>query len=202
MVRSRAESRASVPSLLFESAMGPICPHFPSSNQALEQLVLRLRGLFLADLTGLARRFDLHELRADHVLVVELRLGLLLDALGEPDGAAHRRERKRQKAGDQAHVPTASCSSVKLYGGSGPMYRTRMRPSTSSASRATASLNSSTRERSTRKAALTAASGVPGGSRRAATASGSSLPITMAVSPSRHRSTSPATRSPSSIRPS
>src|SRR5918999_6336022 len=89
IVRSRAESRASLPSLLVDSAMGPICPHFPRSNQSLEQLVLRLRGFLLVDLPRLARGVDLHQLRADDVLLVELRLRLLLDALGKPDRAAY-----------------------------------------------------------------------------------------------------------------
>src|SRR5918998_5225197 len=113
MVRSRAEMRASLPSLLADSAMGPICPPFARSNQELEQLVLRLRGLFLADLPGLARLLEIDEPCADRVLVVQLGLGLLLDPLRQPGRAPHRSQRKGEKTRYQSHVPTASCSSVK-----------------------------------------------------------------------------------------
>src|SRR5918996_1708574 len=110
-VRSRAESRFPLPSLLVESAMGSISPQSPRGNQALEQRVLGERRLLLVDLARLPGRFDLHQLGADRVLVVELALGLLLDALGEPHRAPDRGEREREQSRDQAHA--AVSSSVK-----------------------------------------------------------------------------------------
>ena len=96
-------------------------PPSASGNQACDELVLDRSGLLVTDLAGLARRFDLHQACADRALVVVLGLRLGEQLLGDPDGAADRRQREREQARDQAHAgaPTA-CSPVKLYGGSGP----------------------------------------------------------------------------------
>src|SRR5215217_6027985 len=148
--------------------MASSSPLTASGNQPLQEDDLRLGGRRLVDLAGLARRVDLHQLRTDRALVVVLGLGLLVDALGDPDGAADRRQREQEKTADQAHArfPASVTSPVKLYGGSGPTYRSRMRPATSRPSAVTAWLNSSMRVASTRKAALTALSIVDGGSSR------------------------------------
>src|SRR3954452_18219065 len=153
-------------------------------NQALEQDVLGLCRGCLIDLPRLPRRLDLHQLRLDRAFVVQLALSLLIEALGDPDRSPDRSQRKRQEPGDQAHAFAVSVavSPVKLYGGSGPTYRRRIRPASSCPSALTASLNASTRSSSTRNAALTAPSGVDGGSRRASSASGLSRSKTSCAS--------------------
>src|SRR5919202_6177783 len=122
IVRSRADMRPSERSLRVDSAMTPSSPLAADGNQPLEQDVLGLRRRRVVDLARLARRFDLHQLRADRALVVELGLRLFVDALGDPDRAADGSERKREQAGDQAHASLLAFawSPVKLYGASGP----------------------------------------------------------------------------------
>src|SRR3954452_11245919 len=153
------------------------CSDPPSTafEQPLEQLLLGLRGVILADVAGLARRFDLAKLRLDRALVVVLGLRLLEDLLRDPHGPRHRRERELEDAGDQPHAaaPT-TCSEAKLYGGMGPRKRSCTFPASCSATAPTSRPNSSTRPRSTRKAALTAPSTPPAGSRVFATTSASS----------------------------
>src|SRR5688500_16881459 len=70
--RSRAACRSPFPSLLVDSAICSFSPQGPHGNQTLERRVLGLGGLLLADLAGLARGLDLHQLGADGALVVEL----------------------------------------------------------------------------------------------------------------------------------
>src|SRR5258706_10358102 len=88
-----------------------------------QQGVLRFGDLRLAELAGCARAAQLGQRGAYGRVVVRLLLRLLLDHPAEGHGAAYRRERQREQAGDQAHAAASWLRSVsaKLYGGSGPM---------------------------------------------------------------------------------
>src|SRR4051794_26356801 len=141
-------------------------------HHPLDQRVLGLQRLVLADLAGFARGLDVEELRADGALVVVVVLGLLEHALGDPHGAAHGSERKREESADQPHADAPS--GVKLYAGSGPIARSEIRSPSSVASVAAAAANASIPSRATRNATLTAPSSPDTLSARLATASGSS----------------------------
>src|SRR5256885_95872 len=72
-------------------------------HEAIDQRVLGLGHLFLAELAALARGLELEQGLVQPRLVGHLLVGLLLEALREPDRAADRSERQGEEAGDQAH---------------------------------------------------------------------------------------------------
>src|SRR4051812_45288384 len=121
--------------------------------QPLEQRVLALLELLLADLAELELHAQLGELAAHARLVMELSLGLERDLLADPGDAADGRERERQQPRDQAHA--ALPASTKWNGGSGPTYLLIRSGPRSRASASTCPSNSCRRSRSTRNATFT-----------------------------------------------
>src|SRR4051794_32025807 len=92
-------------------------PPIPAQDhQLFDQCVLCMLDFGLVVGARLARGLQLEQRSLDPGLVVELELGLLLEALRDPDRAAHGRERQRDQGGEEAHqaAPAASSMSAKL----------------------------------------------------------------------------------------
>src|SRR5436190_3865008 len=108
---SPAESRP----FLLESAIW-LLSEPAGGHQPLQELVLRLVDLFLAQLGRLPALLERQQAGPDGRLVVELVRRLLLDALRQPHRPAERREGERQEPADQAHaaLPALMSASAKL----------------------------------------------------------------------------------------
>src|SRR3954447_5882613 len=189
--------------LLLDSAIAHrLLPIAADRHQALQQLVLGRVELFVVELTCRPGVLELEQAGPDCRLVGHLQLGLLLDPLGQPHGAADGGERERQETGYQTHYapPMSRFPSAKLYGGSGPTKRTSIRAPTSSTKLRTRLPNAPWSARGTRNDRSNADSAADGFSTHAACAAGSSTASACCVSASRLRAISPATISPRRMR--
>src|SRR3954453_11497683 len=167
-------------------------------RQPLEQRVLALLELLLADLPELELHAELGELAAHARLVVQLALRFERDLFADPGDAPDRREGQRQQPGDQAHAGLPA--STKWYGGSGPTYLLMRSGPRSRASASTCSSNFRSRSRSTRNATFTSIWSCAGSLTAVLSACGSSRPTTPSSSAARFSSTAAETISPSRIR--
>jgi len=78
----------------------------PGRRESGKELVLAHPAFVRIDQAVSLEHVELDELASDLVLVVELGLGDLGELLGEPDGAANRRERQREESADQPNGPS------------------------------------------------------------------------------------------------
>src|SRR5512139_1715723 len=168
-------------------------------EETLQQLLLAGVRLLLVELTRLAHRLDVGQLRLDRGGVRPLAVRLLLDLLGHPDHPAHRRERQGEQARDQSHVSSPLLmGSRKEYGGWGPTYLMRIRSSCARRSPATASSKAGRASRSTRKAACRISCAPPVSFSATARVSGARSSSSISRSSSCRSSSASATAWPSS----
>src|SRR5919109_2064556 len=97
----------------------------PGAQLLLDDLPLELLGLVLAQLTPLPALLELIELLDSGAGAVLLAIGLVGDLLSYPDRESQRRDRQQNELLHQAHA--GSSTSMKLYGGIGPVSLKRMR---------------------------------------------------------------------------
>src|SRR5689334_14904336 len=80
--------------------------------QAFEQLVLEALEVLRRQLAAVEGDLQPRQLGPHLRGLVERLCGLVLDLLGDPHHAAHRRQRQRQQSGDQTHVPASAASAM------------------------------------------------------------------------------------------
>src|SRR3954452_13728656 len=116
-----AAAAAFAPVFRSESSCSAIDRHLPDELETFEQVVLHGLVLRLRELARLVCQLGLREETADRRLVAELVLGVVHQALGDPDRAAKRREREQEEPGEEAHSYAPPPSWTKWCGARGPV---------------------------------------------------------------------------------